>query len=217
MSAATLHIDLRAAFRQRLLSLVLADTGPQALSVAGATYSRAVGSFLDDGFAVGDEVVASGFGTAANNGRAVITALTATAMTVDRTLVAEGAGAGRRLVAGLPMGRAWEGREFNQQVGQPWLRESFRPLVSVPRALGAGGTIQHTMTGNLSLFYPAKKGTLAVERMAGAVLDLLAPGTSLAYGANAGIVQQCERQPLLQEPDWISAPVIVSITAYTSR
>lgn len=217
MSAAGVFTDLRSAFRERLLSLVLADTASQALSVAGATYSRAVGSFIADGFAVGDEIVATGFGTAGNNGRALITALTASAMTVDRTLVAEGAGAGRRIVAGLPSGRAWEGREFNQQIGQPWLRESFRPLVSAPRALGAGGTIEHRMTGNLSFFYPAKRGTLAVERMAGAVMDLLAPGTSLAYGQNAGVVQQCERAPLVQEPDWISAPVIVSITAYTSR
>lgn len=217
MSAARLHLDLRAAFRQRLLSVVLADTGAVTLAVAGSTYTRSSGSFLADGFAVGDEVVASGFTTAANNGRAVITALSSTVMTVDRALTAEGAAAGRRVVAGLPQGREWEGTEFIPQTGQPWVRERFRPLVSQPRALGAGGTVQHTMTGNLSLFYPARRGTLAVERMAGAVLDLFAPGTALAYGGNSGFVQQCERQPLVQEPDWLSAPVIVSVTAYTSR
>lgn len=216
MTAALVHIDLRAAFRQKLLELVLADTGSVQIACAGATYSRTSGSFIDDGFSVGDEVTASGFASATNNGRAIITAVTATTMTIDRTL-STAAAATARLTAGLPAGRAWEGKEYIPTTGQPWVRESFRPLVSRPRSLGAGGTIEHQMTANLSLFYPSKKGTLAVERMAGAVLDAFAPGTSLAYAGNAGIIQQCERSPLVEEPEWISAPVIVSITAYTSR
>ena len=216
MTAARVHTDIRSAFRQRLLALILADTGTASLTVSGATYSRASGSFIDDGFDVGDEIVASGFSASGNNGRSMITAITATTMTVDRTLATASA-TSARLVSGLPQGRAWEGREFQPVLGQPWIRESFRPLVSRPRSLGAGGTIEHQMTANLSLFYPSRKGTLPVERLAGAMLDAFAPGTSLAYGQNAGIIQQCERSPLIEEADWISVPVIVSITAYTSR
>lgn len=216
MTAARVHTDLRSAFRQKLLTLVVADTGTVSLSISGATYSRTTGSFIDDGFDVGDEVVASGFATSGNNGSAMVTAITATAMTVDRTLTTASA-TSARITAGLPQGRAWEGREFQPVLGQPWIRESFRPLVSRPRSLGAGGTIEHQMTANLSLFYPTRKGTLPVERLAGAMMDAFAPGTSLAYGQNAGIIQQCERAPLIEEADWISAPVIISLTAYTSR
>lgn len=216
MPAASLHLDLRAAFRQRLLGVTLADTGTTTLGASGSTFTRAAGSFVADGFAPGDEVMASGFAGGAD-GRATVVSVSASSLVVDRALATNAAAAGRRLLAGLPQGRAWEGTEFLPQTGQPWLRESFRPLSSEVRSLGVGGTIAHTMTGNLSLFYPSRRGTLAVERMAGAVVDLFAPGTALTYGGNSGVVLRCERQPLVQEPDWVSAPVIVSVTAYTLR
>ena len=54
-----------------------------ALTVTGTnTYTRGAGSFITDGFAVGDRFYAEGFTTSANNGSKLITAITATAMTV---------------------------------------------------------------------------------------------------------------------------------------
>ncbi|WP_163998678.1 phage tail tube protein [Pyxidicoccus caerfyrddinensis] len=61
----------------------------------GDTYLRTAGSFLTDGFLPGDEVAASGFTQAGNNGRARVVAVTALALTVDKALTDEAAGAGR--------------------------------------------------------------------------------------------------------------------------
>ena len=60
---------------------------------ADNTYTNAAANFVSLGFAVGDSVLVSGFTNAANNGYAVITALTTTVMTVNGLdLVDEGAG-----------------------------------------------------------------------------------------------------------------------------
>lgn len=59
------------------------------------SFVRTTGSFLADGFLPGDEVTASGFATAGNNGRAKLVAVTALALTVDKALTADVAAAGR--------------------------------------------------------------------------------------------------------------------------
>src|SRR5262249_8093732 len=64
----------------------VADTGLTTLTadVKANAFVRASGSFLEEGFEVGEQVKASGF--AANDGTYVITELTDTVMTVDRPL-----------------------------------------------------------------------------------------------------------------------------------
>ena len=123
----------------------------------------------------------------------------------------------RQDIVGLPNLVAWEGRPFPSGVTIPYIRESFRPLSSLVRALGRGGTIQHRMTANLSIFYPAGKGTLEIDTAAGLLLAGFAPGTALTYGGAAGTVMQAERAPLLQETDWLSCPVTITILAYTAN
>lgn len=61
-----------------------------AVAATGKTFTRASGSFLTDGFAVGDFVIVSGFVNAANNGAFKITALSATVMTLADALPASG-------------------------------------------------------------------------------------------------------------------------------
>lgn len=120
-----------------------------------------------------------------------------------------------RAVGDMPAQIAWEGRPFAPTVGQPFIRETLRPLTSTPRALGKGGTIAHLMTGNLVLFFPAGKGTGAIDEAAGLILQAFAPGTSLAYGDAAGTVAQAERYALNHEADWVSCPITITITAHT--
>jgi len=79
-----------------------ADTETTSLSVAlTSTYNRAAGSFLDDGFVVGDSVTGSGFTNGGNNVTSTVTAVVALVLTVDVTLTVEGAGADERLVASV--------------------------------------------------------------------------------------------------------------------
>jgi hypothetical protein len=118
-------------------------------------------------------------------------------------------------VTGLPSAWAWEARAFTPVIGTPWTREAFRPITSKPRALGTGGTIAHRCTGNLSLFFPSGNGTTAIDDAAGQILAAFKPGTPLVYGIAKGTVLEAERAGLITEPDWVSCPVIITITAYS--
>ena len=77
------------------------STGAQSLSATATGFARAAGSFITDGLAVNDVIVASGFTNAGNNGRFRITALTATSITATalegQTQVVEAAAADRTL------------------------------------------------------------------------------------------------------------------------
>lgn len=218
MSAATIHPDLRAAFRERLLTVLKASTGTvTTIGAAGQTYTRSSGSFLADGFGIGDEVMVNGFTEASNNGRALIDELSATTMKVNRPLVSEAAGDAVQIKAGLWQGRAWEGFTFQPVVGQPYIAETMQPISSIKRTIGRKGTIEHRITGGLTLFYPNGRGTLAIERMAGVLLDHFEPGTPLISGASKAIVQQAEARGSYSDPDWLSRPVIITLLAYTAN
>jgi hypothetical protein len=112
---------------------------------------------------------------------------------------------------------AWEGREYSDQIGTPFIREQFRPVYSRISAVGYGSTLEHKMTGNLTLFYPAKKGTIAIDAMAGALFALFLPGQSLVHGESSGTISNTERSALDQEPNWLSCTVTVTITAFTAN
>jgi hypothetical protein len=77
------------------------NTGSASLSATATGYARtaASGSFVTNGFTIGQTVTASGFTNPRNNGRSVVTAVTATALTVTKVggTVAEAAAAGRTI------------------------------------------------------------------------------------------------------------------------
>lgn len=56
-------------------------TGAITIAAAGKTFTRAAGSFLTDGFAVGQEIRTTNFVTGANNGSFIITAVSALVIT----------------------------------------------------------------------------------------------------------------------------------------
>ena len=118
-------------------------------------------------------------------------------------------------LSGLPE-VAWEGKEYSDQIGVPFIREQFRPVYARVSAVGFNSTLEHKMTGNLTLFYPAKKGTLPIDAMAGALFTLFLPGQSLVYGVCAGTIMNTERSALTQEPNWLSCTVTVTILAFTA-
>lgn len=111
----------------------------------------------------------------------------------------------------------WEGRRYQPTKGRAYVSEQFRPISSVPRATGIGGTIAHTCTGNFTLHFPADDGTLGIDEMAAKIMDKFSPGSSLTFADTTAVVMQAERAPLVQEPDWINCAVIITVVAYTSR
>ena len=54
-----------------------------------STFDRASGSFITDGYRIGDIIITAGFADSANNGQFRITAVSALVVTVDATLVTE--------------------------------------------------------------------------------------------------------------------------------
>jgi hypothetical protein len=85
-----------------------ATTGTVSLSATATGYARTAGSFVTDGFAVGQQVTASGFTNSANNGSSVVSAVTATALTVTKTPVtaAEATAAGRSIATNTGLNAA---------------------------------------------------------------------------------------------------------------
>lgn len=216
MTYATLHADLRSAVRQRLLSMLIADTGDVAtLAVAGGSYTWSNGSFLDQGFVVGDEITVAGFANAANNGTSIIVGVTAGTITVNKTLVTEAAGGTRSIKVKLVSAQAWEGREFIAIKGRPFLRETMRPISSVVRGVGNDALVEHQIAVRFTFFYPTNANLLALERQVGACMALFRPATPLSYNVSTGQVFRSERTPVTQEPDWVSATASFDLRAYT--
>lgn len=128
------------------------------------------------------------------------------------------AGVRQRLQAltGLPP-VAWQGREFAPVKGQAFIAESFTPVSSLVRGTGLGGYIAHTVSATFRLNYPTNAGTVAMETMAGALLQHFRPGTSITYDGISGLVLQAERAGFTQEPDWLSSTVIVTLIGHTTN
>jgi hypothetical protein len=81
-------------------TLEAATTGSTSLGASATGYTRSTGSFVADGWVVGQPITASGFADPANNGNSTVTAVTATDLTVSRpvgTTVPEAEAAGRTI------------------------------------------------------------------------------------------------------------------------
>ena len=119
-------------------------------------------------------------------------------------------------LTGLP-DVAWEGREFTPVKGQPYVSESMIPVSSDVMATGLGGYIAHTVTANFTLHYPVNSGTVALESLAGSLMQHFRPGTVVSYGDANATVQQVERVGLTHEPDWLNGTVIVTMIGHTTN
>lgn len=192
------------ALRARATSVVIATTGSTSLSATTTGYARAAGSFLTDGFAPGMEVLVAGFATAANNGYGVITFVSATVMSVTKYALgtvssadatptiaaatatsAEVAAAGRSIVAGLPILRAYENTKIAPSPIGPYVEEDFVPattrLLSSP---ALSGDIEETGIYFLKLYGLSGKGVSALRKSTDALTDLFTPGTTLTAGSH---------------------------------
>lgn len=102
------HILAREAFRIRLQTLVVATTGTTTLAATTAGFTRASGSFVDDGFAAGMEIVPAGF---TDNSVAIVKDVSALTLTIEGTRAAQTSASGRSLTVGLPADKQWQGTQ----------------------------------------------------------------------------------------------------------
>jgi hypothetical protein len=193
------EVAMQLALRSKALTLSVATTGAVSLSATSTGYARTSGSFITDGFYPGMEIVATGFGNAANNARSVVTYVQALSITalpyvlsvdgqgnqvVTRPPTAtEAASAGRTLVAGLPFMRAWENQAFQPIAGIPWVREEFLPGPTSQETMGPFGELEATPMYALYVNVAAETG-LTGKRYVNALRVLFAPRTiiTLANG-----------------------------------
>ncbi len=178
-----IEADIRAALETHLLALVLATTGTRDdIAAAADGYERAGGSFLADGFAVGDTVAAAGFAEAANNGHTIVVAVSDSLLAVDRPLSPEAAGADVAVTAGLPEARRFEGQPFVRPQRQPWVSVALQPRPAAPVSLDS---LRRQGRFAVQAFQPAAGGAglARLERLAGALVAHFRPGTLLARGA----------------------------------
>ena len=112
------------ALRARLSALSVATTGTTTLAATIDGYTRNTGSFLDDGFARGMEIVPAGF---TETTPAIISSVSALAIKTTAPRVAEANGAGRSLSVGLPVLRDWENVGEDPIVGRWLVEEDYIP------------------------------------------------------------------------------------------
>jgi len=95
----------------------LNTSGAQSIAVgaAGKTFTRASGSYVTDGFAVGDYISTFGFTNSGNNGTFLISAVSATVITCSTAtgLVDEGSAAGRTIMTNIRPSFTFEHGEKN--------------------------------------------------------------------------------------------------------
>ena len=111
--------------------VITAALAGQTVTVAatGKTFTRSAGSFITDGFAVGDEVTWAGFSTSGNNGPNIITTLTATVMTCAAASLTDESAAADTSCSTASGGEsvtvAASGKTYTRSGGS-WITEGFK-------------------------------------------------------------------------------------------
>lgn len=198
---------IRAALETHLVGTTIAGTGSRGDIGATATgYVRAAGSFLADGFGVGDTVRPSGF---ADQTLARVLAVSDAVLVVDRDVTPESAGAAVVLDVVLPARRRFEGQPFARPKDQPWLRAALRPQASPLVAFGSGGVIRYQGAFLVELAEPvdAGRGLARAERLAGALRRQFRPGSRIG---DLGIrVGEATRGTLQEQADFLVLPLSI--------
>lgn len=215
------YLQMQRAARTQLLTLSVATTGSISMSATATGYVRAAGSFLTDGFYAGMEIVASGFTTAGNNGTAIVQAVTATTLRVTRALTAEGAGAGKTLVAGLPASRGWENEVFEPTAGVPYVEEEMVPGPVVQLTVGKlNGWLEVSPLYVVRVYVPEGLGTDAVNSYTDKLVALFKPHTTLAL-TNGDVLRvrgnpaPYRGQLIQRKPGWATVPVTIPLRMTT--
>lgn len=209
----------RLALRARALTLSVATTGSTTLSATATGYARSSGSFITDGFAIGMEVTGSGFSAAVNNTGGVITAVTATALTVDGP-VSEAAASGRTLTVGLPTRRAWENSKFTPTTGFPYVEEQLIPGPTFETSIGPGSTLEMRPLYALQVHVPEDTNVGAPDQYADAIIALFPPRQAMTL-TNGDVLRvrgdtgPFRGQLLKRKPGWAVVPVTVPLRLYT--
>ena len=169
-----------------------ATTGVLGANASG--YTRASGSFLTDGFRVGQTVNATGFTSPAgsvspNNGISTVTAVTATQLTVTKTpqTVLEAATTGSTSLGATATGYTCSACNFQTQ---GWL---------VGQGITASGFVNAANNG-ASTITAVSPTALTVTKAGGTVAEAELPGRTISSSATRTISNAAVRQIAAERP-----------------
>jgi hypothetical protein len=174
------HGLIQRAARVHALALQVCTTGTTTLAAIANGYTRASGSFLDDGFRVGMEVTPTGFTDLTPR---TITAVSALSMTVSPAPVAaQTADTGRSLAVGFPQYRGWENVEFTPPtatpINPPHVEERYLPAGTQQVTIGEFGDVEGIPIYQLDVSVAQKVGMDALAAYCDALMAHFAPRQS---------------------------------------
>lgn len=194
-------LAIQLACRDRARDAVVATTGSTTLVATATGYTRAAGSFLTDGFAVGLEVTPSGFSDTTPR---TITFVDATTMTVNSAVTAQTSGSGRTLTAnGLPSRMLYENKQF-ADASQPgatdtWAEESYSPGGVAKDTLGAFGTLEALGIYRIRWYVPPNIGVHGLRQYAKTMLTQFAATTPMTLASGDRVVVRTRPAPFASE------------------
>jgi hypothetical protein len=211
------HEAYHLALRARARTLTVCTTGSTTLSATSAGYARTTGSFLTDGFRPGMQLLAAGFAKSANNGRRVITAVSALAIECAGCS-GEGAASGRTISVGLPIADGdvealWENVEFTPTTGVPWTEERYIPGPAPRKVeLGEDGEVELRPMYELRIHFPENKAARAVAKYTDAICNHFAHPYYATLGSGDLLRARTDVMPFRGElrpsrPGWVSVAV----------
>jgi hypothetical protein len=105
---------------------------------------------------------------------------------------------------------AWENMPFTPVIGTPYIRPFLLTGEPFQAEIGTAGANRHTGLYQISLYYPAGKGVLALGTLRDALIDHFKRGTTLTYSSLTIIIQKAYSGPIMQqETDWIHQPITI--------
>lgn len=212
------HLAIKLALRARLLALSVATTGSTTLSATATGYTRAAGSFVTDGFLVGQEVTPAGFTETAPG---LVTSVSALSLGILGGRSAESNVTGS-LSVGLPALRAYEAQDFTPTPGRWYLTEQYLPGSVARETMGSRGQIEAQPLYIVTLYAVAGYGEAAAYAVADAALALYPPDDTLTL--TTGDVVRIRSSPapyrgqlLPVKPGWGAVTITVPLKIRTAN
>jgi hypothetical protein len=210
-------LDRKAAIlacRNLLATLSVCTTGSTTLVATATGYTRPAGSFVDDGFEVGMEILPAGFAT---NTRQVIKNVVAGTILTESAVTAEASGGSRSLTVGQPEYRAYTNVKYDpkQAAGRPYTEEEWLPGTSTVTGLGPGARIIHNPIYVVKLYGLSEKGEAALAAYSDAILLLFKPNTSIATSASQVLEVKTLTPPFssgITNPSSLPGRALVTVT-----
>lgn len=214
------HTAYHLACRAKALTLTVATTGSITQEATATGYARATGSYLTDGFAVGQQITdISGF---TQTSACVIIGVTATTIAVEGGRTVQASGAGRTLTVGLPASRSWENVEFTPTTGTPYVEEQYVPGPTALEAFGPNGMIVARPMYVLHVYVKSNTGISGDGKYADKLITLFAPGTAITLASGDDFSVRADAGPYRGQrtnpaTGWSMVPVNVPLEVITSN